>query len=54
MPASGLADGGPASDVLASQPLFLPQDEGIAAARHAQLGALLAAARRSGYPIRVP
>jgi hypothetical protein len=53
LPASGLADGDPASDVLASQPLFLPQDAGIAAARQAQLGVLLSAARRSGYPIRV-
>lgn len=47
------ADGDPASDVLASQPLFLPQDAGVPAGQQAQLVALLAMARRSGYPIRV-
>jgi hypothetical protein len=52
-PAAALADGDPASDVLASQPLFLPSDAGVPAARQAQLSALLAAARRGGYPIRV-
>jgi hypothetical protein len=48
-----LADGDPASDVLASQSLFLPQDAGVREARQEQLVALLAAARRSGVPIRV-
>jgi hypothetical protein len=47
------ADGDPASDVLASGRLFLPQDAGVGAARQAQLSALLAAAQRAGYPIRV-
>ena len=52
-PAAALADGDPASDVLTSQPLFLPSDAGVPAAQQAQLTALLAAAQRSGYPIRV-
>ena len=47
------ADGDPASDVLASQTLFLPQDAGLPAAQQAQLGALLETANRGGYPIRV-
>lgn len=52
-PAAALADGDPASDVLASQPLFLPSDAGVSATQQAQLSAVLAAAQRSGYPIRV-
>lgn len=47
------ADGDPASDVLATQPLFLPQDAGVPAKQQAQLGDLLNTARRSGYPVRV-
>lgn len=47
------ADGDPASDVLATQTLFLPQDAGIPARQQAQLAALLQSARRRGYPIRV-
>ena len=47
------ADGDPASDVLVSQPLFLPQDAGVPASQQAQLSALLAAAQRSGYKLRV-
>jgi hypothetical protein len=50
---AALADGDPASDVLASQALFLPQDAGVPTAGREQLAALLAAARRGGYPIRV-
>jgi hypothetical protein len=52
-PTSALADGDPASDVLAQQPLFLPQDAGLSSTQQAQLGALLASASRSGSPIRV-
>jgi hypothetical protein len=52
-PAPARADGDPASDVLASQSLFLPQDGGIPAAAQVRLSALLASAQRSGYPIRV-
>jgi hypothetical protein len=47
------ADGDPASDVLASQSLFLPADGGIPAAQQAQLAALLRSTRRNGYPIRL-
>ncbi len=50
-PARG--DGDPASDVLASQSLFLPQDAGISPTQQAQLAALLADARARGYPVRV-
>jgi hypothetical protein len=47
------ADGDPASDVLATQTLFLPQDAGVPATQQARLGAELRAAGRNGYPIRV-
>ncbi len=47
------ADGDPASDVLATQSLFLPQDAGIRLAQQSQLTGLLQAAAQSGYPIRV-
>lgn len=48
-----LADGDPASDVLATGPLFLPQDAGVPVAQLRQLEELLQAADRSGYPLRV-
>lgn len=51
--AAALADGDPASDVLAQQSLFLPQDAGLTTTQQAQLDALLQAAAHSGYPIRV-
>jgi len=51
--ASARADGDPASDVLVSQTLFLPQDAGVPANQQAQLGGLLHAAQQSGYQIRV-
>jgi hypothetical protein len=47
------ADGDPASDVLASQSLFLAQDAGASAAQQTELGALLRSAGRSGYQLRV-
>ncbi len=50
---TALADGDPASDVLAQEPIFLPQDAGIPPRQQAQLAALTQAAARSGYPIRV-
>jgi hypothetical protein len=50
---SARADGDPASDVLATQSLFLPQDAGIPLGQQSQLAGLLDAAARSGYPIRV-
>jgi hypothetical protein len=52
-PPPALADGDPASDVLASQPLFLPADGGFRQADAAQLSGLLAGARRAGVAIRV-
>jgi hypothetical protein len=52
-PAPARADGDPASDVLATQALFLPQDAGATPAQRAQLSALLATAARRGYPIAV-
>jgi hypothetical protein len=47
------ADGDPASDVLATQSVFLPQDAGASAAEQAELAGLLQEAHRSGFPIRV-
>jgi len=52
-PSSALADGDPASDVLATQSLFLPQDAGIPLAQQNQLTALLGSAASTGYPLRV-
>jgi hypothetical protein len=52
-PATARADGDPASDVLATQALFLPWDAGVSARRQVQLDELLATAARSGYPIRL-
>ena len=50
--AGARADGDPASDVLAAQSLFLPQDAGVPAGEQAQLAALLASAGREGFQIR--
>jgi hypothetical protein len=50
---SARADGDPASDVLATQTLFLPGDAGIPANGQAQIAALLRAAQHDGYQIRV-
>jgi hypothetical protein len=52
-PTPARADGDPASDVLATQPLFQPQDAGIPLAQQGQLTALVQSAARAGYPIRV-
>jgi len=51
--ASASADGDPASDVLATQSLFLPQDASIPPRQEEELSALLQTAARSGYQIRV-
>jgi hypothetical protein len=51
--ARALADGDPASDVLATQSLFVPADGGLSAAQQARLAAVVSAAQRTGYPIRV-
>lgn len=48
-----LADGDPASDVLTTQTLFIPQDAGIPARQQVQLADLETKAQRSGYRIRV-
>jgi hypothetical protein len=50
---SALADGDPASDVLATQTLFLPQDGAIPVAQQDGLATLVAEAQRTGYPVRV-
>lgn len=47
------ADGDPASDVLATQALFLPQDAAVPPAQQLQLESLLQAASRADFPIRV-
>lgn len=47
------ADGDPASDVLATQSLFLPWDANVSSGQQAQLAALLEGSSRAGYPIRV-
>jgi hypothetical protein len=52
-PQQARADGDPASDVLALQPLFLPQDARVPASKQADLDALIRAAQRSGFQIRV-
>jgi hypothetical protein len=53
VPCSARADGDPASDVLVTQTLFLPFDAGISARQQAQLAALMQAAARRGYQLRV-
>jgi protein SCO1/2 len=52
-PALAHADGDPASDVLVSQPLFVPYDTGVSSARQARLEALLRETRRAGSAVRV-
>ncbi len=47
------ADGDPASDVLSTQPLFLPADGGLTGGQQVQLAALLQAASRGGLGLRV-
>ena len=53
LPAPARADGDPASDVLATQALFVPQDAGISIPKQGQLAAVIQAAARSGYQIRL-
>lgn len=52
VPSAG-ADADPASDVLAASSVFLPSDAGIGAGRQAELQALLDAAHRRGYGLRL-
>ncbi len=47
------ADGDPASDVLYTQPVFVPADAGVAPADAARLAALVREARRAGFPLKV-
>jgi hypothetical protein len=47
------ADGDPASDVLASQRLFVPTDADVPIREQLQLSALLNQSARKGYPLRV-
>jgi hypothetical protein len=47
------ADGDPASDVLAAQTVFLPQDGAIPPAQQAQLAQLVGSATRAGLTLRV-
>ncbi len=47
------ADGDPASDFLLTQQIFLPYDAKLPAAKQQQLTAVVAAANRGGYSIRV-
>lgn len=47
------ADGDPASDVLATQPLFLPQDAAIPTPEQQQLEALMQSASRAGFQVHV-
>lgn len=47
------ADGDPASDVLASQRLFLPTDADVPIREQLQLSALLNESAQKGYPLRV-
>jgi len=53
IPTAARADGDPASDVLATQTAFLPQDAGIPLAQQGQLTKLLRDTASSGYQIRV-
>ena len=47
------ADGDPGSDVLVYQDLFAGSDAGLSVQQQLQLGGLLKAAARAGFPIRV-
>jgi protein SCO1/2 len=52
-PATALADGDPASDVLVTQNVFVPVDAGLSNAQRARLTGLLDASERARFPIRV-
>lgn len=52
-PTAARADGDPASDVLLSQPAFIPADADIPAKQSDSLTGLLGAAQKAGFPIRV-
>jgi hypothetical protein len=50
---AAFADGDPASDVLAQQSVFVPQDAGISPSQQTQLAELAQTAARGGYAVRV-
>jgi cytochrome oxidase Cu insertion factor (SCO1/SenC/PrrC family)/thiol-disulfide isomerase/thioredoxin len=50
---SARADGDPGSDVLVYQDLFAGSDAGLSVQQQVQLGGLLKAAARAGFPVRV-
>ena len=52
-PGAARADGDPASDVLYTQGVFVPQDAGAPAADATRLAALVRESRRAGYPLKV-
>jgi hypothetical protein len=52
-PAAAVADGDPASDVLAAQPVFLPQDGGLGEVQQARIAAVMSSAQRHGFPVRM-
>ena len=52
-PGIARADGDPASDVLYTQGIFVPQDAGVPAADVTRLAALVRESRRAGYPVKV-
>lgn len=47
------ADGDPASDVLATQALFVPQDANLTQGEQGAIGAVASSASQNGFPIRV-
>ncbi len=51
--ATSRADGDPASDVLAVQTVFLPQDAGLSSQQQLELVSLVKAAQRAGFRLRV-
>jgi hypothetical protein len=53
MASQARADGDPASDVLAAQTVFIPQDGAVFPARQSQLTQLVGSATRAGFPLRV-
>lgn len=52
-PAAAIADGDPASDVLLGENVFYPYQPAVSPALQKQLNALTAAAKQSGFPIKV-
>jgi hypothetical protein len=53
MTSQARADGDPASDVLAAQTVFIPQDGAVPPAQQSQLMQLVDSSTHSGFPLRV-